>query len=652
MSGSNAAPEGRGRRRLLVVGWDGADATLARDLVERGQMPALGRLIEAGVLGRLETLVPAVSALVWTSIATGKRADKHGVLLDRELDPVTGLLTRVSRASCRVRPFWDILGDRGLRTAVVNWPATHPAGPGALTVSDAYWSSVPAPQEAWPLPEGVVHPVRLRAPLDELRVHPSDFTLADLLPFVPNLQDVDAATDPRFGALARILAQNASVHAAATWIAEHESWDLLAVCYPALEQLAHVFARFVPPRLPSVSERDATLFSEALTAGYRFQDLMLGRLIELAGTDTTVMVVSDHGVALDERRPSANARGVAWHRGRGLFVAAGPGVKQDELIHHTNVLDLTPTILTYFGLPYGSDMDGHPLLGIWDVPPTPGVIPSWEASNAANADVPAGSPPRDHMLEELYALGYGERPDRLLDGISRDLERARNGHLALSQVHAGRFGDAALLLRQMLDEEPSSAVVRMYLAYCCYRLGDLDESRALLAGAPPELARERALLDGMRLLAENCPHEALAQLRAAATIDRDEPVLLCLSGAAWARIGDYAAAEDAYARAAAVDVEDVDAHFGLTLVHAKQRRWDETVANALAVVTLDHHRPAAHYLLGVALFHLHRIDQARAAFETALAIAPAWAPPRVWLDGLRTGAIRPMLDPGDVRVRF
>ena len=31
MSGSNAAPEGRGRRRLVVVGWDGADATLARD---------------------------------------------------------------------------------------------------------------------------------------------------------------------------------------------------------------------------------------------------------------------------------------------------------------------------------------------------------------------------------------------------------------------------------------------------------------------------------------------------------------------------------------------------------------------------------------------------------------------------------------------
>ncbi len=649
MARSNAAPPPGARRRLVVVGWDGADATLAADLVERGQMPTLERLIDEGVLGRLDTLAPSVSPLLWTSIATGKRPDKHRVLIDRELDPVTSTVTRVSRASCHARPFWDILGERGVRTAVVNWPATHPAPPDAgVTVTDAYWSGVPAAHEAWPLPDAVVHPLRLRAPLEELRVHPADFEPSDLLPFVPDLQRLDAATDPRLGTLARILAQTASVHAAATWIAEHETWDLLAVCYPALEHLSHGFARFLPPRMTGVSADDTTLFSEVVPAGYRFHDLMLRRLVELAGDDATVMVVSDHGLALSDQRPNAGAPAGAWHRGRGLFVAAGPGLEQDELLHHASILDVAPTILTMFGLPFGSDMDGRPLLRIWQVPPVPEEVPSWERIDAAAGDGPDTTPAHDEMLEELHALGYGERSARVLGGIGRDLERARDGHLALSQVHAGRFADAALLLRRMLEEDPSNAVVRMYLAYCCCRLGDLDESRTLLEAIPPELSRERALLDALRLIAEGRPSEALQHLRIAEESDRHDPVTLCLVGAAWARIGDHAAARDAYARAVAADAEHVDAHFGLALLHAKRRQWEETVASALAVVTLDHHRPAAHYLLGVGLFHLDRTDEARAAFETVLAIAPGWAPARQWLNRLRHGAIRAMIESGNV----
>jgi Flp pilus assembly protein TadD len=646
---SIAAPPPGARRRLVIVGWDGADATIVGDLVERGQMPTLARLIDNGVLGRLHTLVPSVSPLLWTSMATGKRPDKHGVLIDRELDPRTGTVTRVSRASCHSRSFWDILGDGGVRTAVVNWPATHPVRPDAgVTVTDAYWSGVPASHEAWPLPDAVVHPLRLRSALEELRVHPADFEPADLLPFVPDLRRLDVATDPRLGMLARILAQTASVHAAATWIAEHEPWDVLAVCYPALEHLAHGFARYLPPRMAGVSADETALFSEVVPAGYRFHDLMLGRLVALAGDDAAVMVVSDHGVALGDQRPDADAPARAWHRGRGLLVAAGPGLRRDELLHHAGILDIAPTILTMCGLPYGADMDGRPLLRLWQVPPVPEEVPSWERADPAAADSLDTTGADDGMLEELHALGYGARPARLLDGISRDLERARDGHLALSQVHAGRFADAALVLRRMLGEDPANAVVRMYLAYCCCRLGELDESRTLLEAVPPELSRERALLDALRLIAEGRPSEALEHLRLTEESDRHEPVTLCLVGAAWARLGDYAAAQEAYARAVEADADHVDAHFGLALVHAKRRQWEATAASARAVVTRDHHRPVAHYLLGVALFHLDRTDEARAAFETVLAIAPGCAPARQWLDRLQRGVIRTMIETGHV----
>ena len=77
----------------------------------------------------------------------------------------------------------------------------------------------------------------------------------------------------------------------------------------------------------------------------------------LAGPDTTVIVVSDHGFHSDHLRPTFTPRvpaGVTvWHRKQGVFAASGPGLLADELVHGASLLDVTPTILALFGLPVG-----------------------------------------------------------------------------------------------------------------------------------------------------------------------------------------------------------------------------------------------------------------------------------------------------------
>src|SRR6185369_13621730 len=67
-------------RRLLLVGWDGADWKLITPLLDRGELPCLNALIDRGVMGKLSSAAPLVSPLLWTSLATGKRADKHGIV--------------------------------------------------------------------------------------------------------------------------------------------------------------------------------------------------------------------------------------------------------------------------------------------------------------------------------------------------------------------------------------------------------------------------------------------------------------------------------------------------------------------------------------------------------------------------------------------
>ena len=81
------------KRKVLLIGWDAADWKVINPLMEAGEMPALEGLINEGVMGNLATLEPSFSPMLWTSIASGKRAHKHGILGFIEPDS-TGLKVR------------------------------------------------------------------------------------------------------------------------------------------------------------------------------------------------------------------------------------------------------------------------------------------------------------------------------------------------------------------------------------------------------------------------------------------------------------------------------------------------------------------------------------------------------------------------------
>src|SRR5436305_13393095 len=125
------------RRRVLLIGWDSADWEMIDPLLERGQMPALARLLADGVRGNLATLQPVLSPMLWTSIATGKRADTHGICGFTEPLPDASGIGPVRSTSRKCKAIWNILTQTGLKTNVVGWFASHPAEPiNGIMVSD------------------------------------------------------------------------------------------------------------------------------------------------------------------------------------------------------------------------------------------------------------------------------------------------------------------------------------------------------------------------------------------------------------------------------------------------------------------------------------------------------------------------------------
>src|SRR5664279_1205341 len=160
-----AAKENPTGGKVLLVGWDAADWEMIDPLIERNQMPALARLLKGGVRGNLATIQPVLSPMLWTSIATGKRADKHGICGFTEPLPDGTGIGPVRSTSRKCKAFWNILSQNELRSNVVGWFATDPPEPiNGVMITDQF---LVAPEAKI---ANMVHPPELAGSMAALRV--------------------------------------------------------------------------------------------------------------------------------------------------------------------------------------------------------------------------------------------------------------------------------------------------------------------------------------------------------------------------------------------------------------------------------------------------------------------------------------------------
>ena len=495
------------RRKILLIGWDAADWNVALPLVEAGKMPALKRLMEQSAWGKLATLRPVLSPMLWTSIATGKRAWKHGIHGFSEPCPATGSLRPISNLSRTAKAVWNIFNQNDLRTHVLGWWPSHPAEPiNGVMVSNHFQQACADLDKPWPLRPGTVHPPRLATSLAEMRIHPAELTNEDLLPFVPRAAEIDQAKDKRLGTCAKILAEISGIHAAATAALQLEPWDFAAVYYDGIDHFGHGFMRYHPPRLPWVEEKDFELYKDVIESAYRFHDLMLDVLLRIAGDDTSVLLMSDHGFEPGNLRPrtlpNEPAGPAAEHSPFGIFCLRAPDVRAGERIHGASLLDITPTLLHLAGLPAARDMDGQVLVNCFRSPQTVRLIDSWEDLPGATGQHPPGtgldSADAHQSLRQLVELGYIAEPNPDLAQAVAETTRELRYNLAQAYVDGGRHPEAARLYDELWERWPEESRFGTQLLFAHLALEEPALARAtydrLLARKQSAAEKARALL--------------------------------------------------------------------------------------------------------------------------------------------------------------
>lgn len=263
MAGTMGCGEGRreSTRPVILVGIDGASWNAIETLWERGQLPRLRTLARGGVTARLRP-VAAASPVIWTSIATGVRPDRHGIT--NFVVPTADGDVPVSSSVRKVPAIWNILSMVGRRVAVLGWWASWPAEPvNGVVVSDRF----------------------VRGVADS--VFPPSFSEL--------LSQALAATSETVGPQHAIRRQDRAMATAATELARQD-FDLLMVYLRDVDSESHRYWKFFqPPAGEEIDAAAAALHADRVPAAYRAVDEVLDQLLAAAAPATNVFVVSDHG---------------------------------------------------------------------------------------------------------------------------------------------------------------------------------------------------------------------------------------------------------------------------------------------------------------------------------------------------------------------
>jgi tetratricopeptide (TPR) repeat protein len=470
--------------RLLLIGLDGADWSSIRPLVAEGRMPQVARLLRDSAWGPLRSYDPMYSPLIWTTIATGKSPDKHGIADFLVKDEHLGTRRPITSDFRKVKALWNILSDFDVPSGWVGWWATYPAEPirGVLVSEMVAHAVVRSGAEAASERERLTSPPEYLRERSAMLVPPAKIDRSDVLRLFPvdeaafraararaptdePERDSKAPTDPLIHAIKLLCAMRTYHHLALDLL--RQGLPVVAVYYEGIDMMGHRFQHYLPPKMALATDEEFTRFRHAVTGYYEIQDEMIGELLAAAGPDTTTVIVSDHGFATGSDRPTGVApyttgQPAEWHRPWGIWIVHGPGVNPGPG-GPASVYDVAPTVLELVGLPPAQDMQGRILPAFGPDGGAQTSIPSYELVGAPldhgepfTIDAEAAS----EMLANLKALGYVGGVESIgaahagSESAPASTQVYYHRNLATYHIKQGEYGDAERELLVANERQP------------------------------------------------------------------------------------------------------------------------------------------------------------------------------------------------------
>jgi Type I phosphodiesterase / nucleotide pyrophosphatase len=386
---------------IVVIGVDG----LSWETLQRWPPSEdFAWLRKRAYFGPLRTIRPTASPEIWTTIATGGAPRDHGVIGFRgwQFDGLTSARVRVPRLlttrawahlaerlgvarqplissfDVRMRPVWDVFAQNGQTIASIGWWASWPAQPtNGFIVSDKFYFFRDAAFEhkgEADFNQGMTYPPRLLEQIEPLRERPEAMpidTIADFLgkqpqeiehlPRVENFRPAwfDPISELRFG----YTLDRTHTAIALEFLKAQPPLGFLGVYLRGVDIVSHAamcHSKLYPEC--EVSLEGTVLYGELVSRYYADTFTRVRRIVEAAGEDALVMIVSDHGFAPEGPDVMDHHFGPP-----GVLMVTGAALDA-KLDPPPSVFDVAPTLLWLKGFPAADDMPGRALTELFPRP--------------------------------------------------------------------------------------------------------------------------------------------------------------------------------------------------------------------------------------------------------------------------------------------
>ncbi|MCA9581117.1 MAG: alkaline phosphatase family protein [Myxococcales bacterium] len=262
--------------RVLVIGLDCVPPILAFDAF-RTVMPHLDELMAKGAWGPLRSTVPPITVPAWTSMVSGRDPGELGLYGFRNRVGGTYDLRIADGRDVAHKRVWDWIGEAGFRVAPLFVPLTYPPPP--VRGQSIACFLTPDHSDPW------AFPAPLRAELTE-RFGPYRMDIPDF-----------RGTDP-LAVIEGARHMGEQHFAMAEYVWKEKKPDFMMMVEMGPDRVHHAAWRSVARTFlgegGAPRDKDRAV-AQAVKTYYADLDRQVGHLRSIAGPDTNVLIVSDHG---------------------------------------------------------------------------------------------------------------------------------------------------------------------------------------------------------------------------------------------------------------------------------------------------------------------------------------------------------------------
>ena len=407
-------------KKVFLFALDALDWQLLEFMFEKGKLPNFQKLKKEGAWTNLLSYKPLLSPIIWTSIATSRTPEEHGILEFTMKDPYTQEDLPVTSTERNVPAFWNILTSFNLKTNLVGWWATFPAEKikGNIISERLFFHLFGIEPEK--KVKGNTYPEELEEKYENEIIKVEDINYKEIKNYLNiSKEEFDKICEESkkmenpfqnpVNHLRKILSVTHSAKNLTFRLLKESDFDFFAFYLEGTDTIGHRFAHFIPPKLPWVAEKDFEMGKNAMFKYYELIDEILGEILKISKEDWILSVVSDHGFYTIGARPSAlpddfGGGASQWHRMTGVWIVKGEGIKSGQFFN-SDIYDVMPTLLAILGIPVSKEMKGNVKKEIFLSEPEVNFIDSYDFIPKSWKEEKISVQDRER-IKELQALGY------------------------------------------------------------------------------------------------------------------------------------------------------------------------------------------------------------------------------------------------------